>query len=231
VLIALGVILGCALYFHTLSLVGRSIRRVGSDGLGSADGVVPISLVVAGMALAAKRIRHGVLASAGFLAIVIFASAGLAELFGGTPKLSASLTVLGDAGGFIGALVGRPTDALVGAVAATVLLLVVAFIGAVMLCGIPLQVAFGSIGRNAKALGHLTLALAKHVSVEDDEAEEERVGSALALANSARLAVPEDDDDDDTVPAMVEAEPEPRFVASPAAVAAAAERLPACRNS
>jgi len=216
--IALGVLGACALYFHTLSLVGRSIRRAGSDGLGYADGVVPISLIVAGVALAAKRIRHGVLASIGFLALVIFASAGLGEFFGGTPKLTSPLSSLSAAGGYLGALVGRPVDALVGTAAGIVIFFVIAFLGAVMLCGIPLQIAFRSIGQNARALGHITAALAQRVRTDDDEdndadenSSDERIASAVAVANSAR-ALPEDDDEEELD------EPEPRFVASPGAM-------------
>jgi S-DNA-T family DNA segregation ATPase FtsK/SpoIIIE len=212
--IVLGVVGVCALYFHTLSLVGRSIRRGASDGFGYADGVLPISLVLAGVALAAKRIRHGVLASTAFLALVILAASGLGEIFGGTPKLSSSLTALGDAGGYLGALVGRPVDALVGTAAAAVIFVLVAFLGAVLLLGIPLQVAFRAIGQNARALGHLTAALAQRVRTDDDEPEsaaDERVASAVAVANSARSIV-EDDDDDTELDEI-----EPAFVASPAA--------------
>jgi DNA segregation ATPase FtsK/SpoIIIE, S-DNA-T family len=216
--IALGVVGACALYFHTLSLVGRSIRRGGSDGLGYADGVLPVALVIAGVALAARRIRHGVLASVGFLLLVILAASGLGEIFGGTPKLSSPLASLGDAGGYLGALVGRPVDALVGTAAAAVLFVVVAFLGVILLCGIPLQVAFRSIGQNAKALGHITAALAQRVRTDDDEpdttsdtAANERVASAVAIANSARAVVEQDDDEEEFE------EFEPAFVASPAA--------------
>ncbi len=219
--IALGLVGACALYFHTLSLVGRSLRRAGSDGLGYADGVVPVSLVLAGAALAAKRIRHGVLASTGFLALVLLAAAGLGEFFGGTPKLSAPLTVLGGAGGLAGALVGRPLDALVGAVAGIAILFVVAFLGALLLCGIPLASAFRSIGHNARALGHLTAALAQRARTDDDaegsdddiaDAEDERDAAAVAVANSAQVRIDAEIDAD-----LVDLEP--AFVASPAAVA------------
>ena len=211
--IALGVVGACALYFHTLSLVGRSIRRAGSDGLGYAEGVLPVALILAGVALAAKRIRHGVLTSTAFLALVVLSSAGLGEFFGGTPKLSAPLTLLGGAGGFVGALVGRPIDALVGTAAGIVIFFVVAFLGALLLCGIPLSSAFRSIGQNARAIGHITAALAQRVRTDDDadDAVEERVSSAVAVANSARVLVDEED----------EVEPddlEPVFVASPASV-------------
>jgi len=175
--------------------------------------VLPISLVLAGVALAAKRIRHGVLASTAFLALVILAASGLGEIFGGTPKLSSSQVSLGDAGGYLGALVGRPVDALVGTAAAAVLFVIVAFLGALLLCGIPLQVAFRAIGQNARALGHITAALAQRVRTDDDEPEtaaDERVASAVAVANSARSVV-EDDDDTELD------ELEPAFVASPAA--------------
>jgi S-DNA-T family DNA segregation ATPase FtsK/SpoIIIE len=212
--IVLGVVGACALYFHTLSLVGRSVRRAGSDGFGYADGVLPVALILAGAALAAKRIRHGVLASIAFLALVLLASAGLGEFFGGTPKLSAPLSVLGGAGGFLGALVGRPIDALVGTTAGIVIFFVVAFLGALLLVGIPLQSAFRSIGQNAKALGHITAALAQRVGTDDDTAEDavdERVASAVAVATSARVFV---DADDEVEPD----EPEPVFVASPASV-------------
>ena len=169
--------------------------------------------MLGGVALAAKRIRHRVLASTGFLALVILASAGLGEIFGGTPKLSSSLTSLGDAGGYLGALVGRPVDALVGTAAAAVIFVIVAFLGAVLLLGIPLQVAFRAIGQNARALGHITVALAKRVRTDDDAPEtsaDERVASAVAVANSARAVV---EDDDDAEPDELE----PSFVASPAA--------------
>jgi S-DNA-T family DNA segregation ATPase FtsK/SpoIIIE len=217
--IAVGVLGAAALYFHTLSLVGRSIRRAGADGLGYADGVVPVALIFGGVALAAKRIRHGVLASSAFLLLVLCAAAGLGEFFGGTPKLSAPLATLQGAGGYLGALVGRPIDALIGSAAGIAIFFVIAFLSALLLGGIPLQSAFRAIGQNARALGHLTAALAQHARSDDEpeeDAVDERVASAVAVANSARVLVEEEEEEED------EPELEPVFVASPASSRAAA---------
>jgi S-DNA-T family DNA segregation ATPase FtsK/SpoIIIE len=137
-------------YFHTLGLAGHSIRRVGSDGLGYAESVLPLSLLVGGVALVARRIRHGVIASLVSLTVLILAAAAIGDLLGNNPKLSASMIELGVAGGFAGAIVGRPFAALLGVPGGIVVLLVIALVAAITLCGIPMRVALGAVGRNIR---------------------------------------------------------------------------------
>ena len=194
VLVAIGVIGATTVYFHTLGLVGYSIRRVGSDSIGYAESVFPLALVAAGIALVARRIRHGVVESLIALVVFTLSATGVAELVGGRPTLSSSMRALGAAGGVVGVISGRPFDALVGAAGGVILLLVLAALSAVVLCGVPLKVAFQVLGRSGKALLDATLHSARQAkaahraaSVADDE-EIEPLDAASAFAPSVESA-------------------------------------------
>jgi S-DNA-T family DNA segregation ATPase FtsK/SpoIIIE len=170
VFVVFGVIGVVTVYFHTLGLVGHSIRRVGSDGLGYAESVLPISLVAGGIALLARRVRHGVISSLVSLLVLVLSAAAIGELLGNEPKLSASMTKLGAAGGVSGAVIGRPFAALLGAPGGVVVLLVLAAVAAITLCGIPLRVALGAIGRNVRVIA-LSAASSIRTAREGHDAE------------------------------------------------------------
>ena len=168
IFIFFGVVGVVTVYFHTLGLAGHSIRRVGSDGLGYAESVLPLSLLVGGIALVTERIRHGVIASLVATSVLILAAAGIADLFGHDPKLSASMSTLGVAGGVAGAVVGRPFAALLGAPGGVMVLLVIAAIAAIALCGIPMRVAIATTVKNVKLLAHSAIESVREARVGHD---------------------------------------------------------------
>ena len=175
VFVVLGVIGVVTVYFHTLGLLGHSIRRVGSDGLGYAESVLPISLLAGGIALLARRVRHGVISSLISLLVLVLAASAIGELLGNEPKLSASMAKLGAAGGVAGAVVGRPFAALLGAPGGVVVLLVLAAFAAITLCGIPLRVALGAIGHNVRVIAE-SVASSIRTAREGHDAELASVG-------------------------------------------------------
>ena len=73
----------------------------------------------------------------------LLAVCGLAELAGGSPKLTASTSELSAAGGWVGAAVGRPLQLGLGTAGAVVVLVALACVGVVLSTGVSL----GAIGR------------------------------------------------------------------------------------
>jgi S-DNA-T family DNA segregation ATPase FtsK/SpoIIIE len=128
-----GVLFILGIYLSVLGYLGHGIRRVGADGFGWGEDVLPIALIVAGFTLIAGRSRRGPLGMVASLIFSLFASAGIADLVGATPSIHASLPVLGGAGGYLGSAFGGGLHSLLGTIGATIVLVIIV---GVALCGL-----------------------------------------------------------------------------------------------
>jgi S-DNA-T family DNA segregation ATPase FtsK/SpoIIIE len=129
---------GLALYGDALGPVGVGVRDVGDRLLGVGRFLVPPALVVGGVRLVAGRRGRSTRSWVG-ACLVLVAVAGLADLAGGAPRLSASSARLASAGGWVGALVGDPLRAGLAAWGAAVVLVAVAVVALVVLTGVTLR--------------------------------------------------------------------------------------------
>jgi S-DNA-T family DNA segregation ATPase FtsK/SpoIIIE len=148
-LVVVGILLGLALYFGKTGTVGHGV----DDGLGAVVGwarylLPPLCIAAGGFVVAGRRrpdpLRTVIGAVLGLLAV-----SGLAELAGGSPKLGAATAELRGAGGWIGALVGRPLESWLGGAGAVVVLLAVVVVGTVLSTGASLA----TLGRGLATAG------------------------------------------------------------------------------
>jgi DNA segregation ATPase FtsK/SpoIIIE, S-DNA-T family len=79
------------------------------------------------------------------LVLMLFAAVGLLHLIGGSPDIDSSVDELRDAGGVLGAAIAAPLRAGAGAVGATVVLVGVAVLGALLAPGVPMRRVFSAI--------------------------------------------------------------------------------------
>ncbi len=131
--LVLGVLSGLGIYLSVLGLVGHGIRRIGADGFGWGQDVVPVALVTGGLTLILGRARRGPLGVLVAFASLFLTSSGIAHLAGGNPSIHASFRELGGAGGVVGAAIGGGVHALVGTIGASI---VFALIASIAICGL-----------------------------------------------------------------------------------------------
>ncbi len=134
-LVVLGVLLALGIHFGVLGPVGSAVRHGGARALGWGEDVVPTGLVVGGILLVAQRSAWGLLGTVSSVLLVTVAAAGLGDLAGGRPGLTASAARLAGAGGAVGAAVGGGMAKGIGSAGAGVVLGVVAFAAICWLLG------------------------------------------------------------------------------------------------
>jgi len=120
--IAVGVLLGLAIYFDLAGPLGRGVETVVGWLTGLGRFLVPIALVAIGAALVSKgrSLRRFRLAIGwGLLSLSLL---GLLHVVRGPGKIMANFDTLGKAGGWIGALVGEPLRSLIASGGAIVVL-------------------------------------------------------------------------------------------------------------
>ena len=182
VLIVVGVLLVLACYVDVLGLVGREARRYGALGLGWGLDVLPLGALVAGLTLVRSRARRGVAGVCAALVLVAVAGAGLGDLAGGTPSLSAAARTLGGAGGLIGAALGGGLRSLLGVAGATILLLAVTLPALCALFGFGLRHALGGTRRGmSRLVSAVGAAFATRELPEGEPAPTRRVRGAPAV--------------------------------------------------
>jgi DNA segregation ATPase FtsK/SpoIIIE, S-DNA-T family len=137
--IAVGVLLGLAIYFDLAGPLGRGVKTVVGWLTGLGRFLVPIVLIAIGVALVrqGRSLRRFRLAIGwGLLGLSLL---GLLHVVRGPGKIMAHFDTLGKAGGFIGALVGEPLRSLIASGGAIVVLVAAGVGGALLLTGGSLQ--------------------------------------------------------------------------------------------
>ncbi len=132
-LIGAAILLGLAMYFNLAGPLGRGVETLFGWLAGLGRYAVPVVLAAIGVSL----VRRGRTSSPFRLGVgwvmVATASLGLLQVFRGPDELTADVDLLEPAGGWLGALVAKPLEALVGTVGATVVLVVVLLGGALLI--------------------------------------------------------------------------------------------------
>jgi S-DNA-T family DNA segregation ATPase FtsK/SpoIIIE len=141
-MIAVGVLLGLAVYVKTAGVIGRGLSRALGSLFGLARYALPVVLVASGWAL----IRQGRSDRRARLVVgwgVLVASVlALLHIFVAPAGKWSDLGPLDGAGGWIGALFGLPTRSLLGDVAGVVLLLALGFAAILLITGLSVNTLF-----------------------------------------------------------------------------------------
>ena len=183
-LLLAGVLLALGIHFGALGPAGRAIEHSGGRLVGWGEDVIPASLLVGGALLVAKRSRWGLLGTLGSAALLALAAAGLADLAGGTPSVSATAARLGGAGGLVGSGVGGGLATVLGVGGAGVLLGAAAFTASCwILGGRVVEVLRASVSGLARALASAATALR-------DLRREALAGAGLEARRGAALTAP-----------------------------------------
>jgi DNA segregation ATPase FtsK/SpoIIIE, S-DNA-T family len=171
-LIALGLVVGLAVYFDLTGEAGRIV----TTGLGRLFGVLRFlaapALIAGGLFLAAGRrpevaepepadellAARGPRLAVGALLLAV-AVTGLLHLIGGAPAWDGGIDALADAGGLIGFGVAAPLDAALTAWGAAPILIAVGLLGLVVLTGVSGAAAMRAMGRAAAPIGRLARRL------------------------------------------------------------------------
>jgi len=152
-LVTVGVLLALALYGASAGSVGGAVDK----GLGAIIGwtryLLPPLCIGAGVFIIAGRRRPNPLRTALGAVLGLLAISGLAELAGGSPRITAPLFELRGAGGWLGAAIGRPLALGVGTAGAVVILIALVFAGMVLSTGTSLRSLGGTALHGVQSVG------------------------------------------------------------------------------
>jgi S-DNA-T family DNA segregation ATPase FtsK/SpoIIIE len=191
----LGVVFALGIYFDVAGLVGHDLRRYGADGLGWGLDTLPGAFLAAGLALVFGKARRGVLGSLGAIATLLISSSGLADLFGSEPSIRAPFSVLGGAGGIIGAGLGDGLRHLLGAAGAGVVLGALAILGICACLGVGLRVLLSGAYRALFSTGrHLARVVSFREEAIDEEEDEHSKSAPFATGVEESLVVAQEDE-------------------------------------
>ena len=141
-MIAVGVLLGLAVYLKTAGVIGRGLSRALGSLFGLGRYALPVVLVAAGWALIRQgRSDRRVRLVVGWGALVASVLA-LLHIFVAPANSWSELGPLDGAGGWIGALFGVPVRSLLGDVAGVVLLLALGFAAILLITGLSVNTLF-----------------------------------------------------------------------------------------
>ena len=150
--IAVGVLLGMAIYLDLAGPLGRGVETVVGWLTGIGRFIVPIALVAVGVALVRKgRSTHPFRLAIGW-GLVGLSVLGLLHIVRGPEKIMAHFDTLGRAGGWIGALVGEPLRNLLASGGAIVVFVAAGIGGALLLTGGSLRSMLSQTGRGVGAV-------------------------------------------------------------------------------
>ncbi len=151
-LITLGVLVALAAYGNALGPVGHWLDSALGDLIGVVRFLVPPILVASGAAIIAVRGRPDPVRSLVGALLGLVAVTGLAELAGGRPPVDGSTHALSEAGGWLGALIGRPLSEGLGVAGAAVLLVALFVVAFLLATGISLRTAVRAIVRAGRSV-------------------------------------------------------------------------------
>jgi S-DNA-T family DNA segregation ATPase FtsK/SpoIIIE len=211
VLVTAGLLAALAFYADSLGPAGHGARVGVGVLLGWSRFLVPPVAAGVGLLLLAGRRggddepRQGAEPARALIgaSATLLAVAGLAALAGGSPRLGASTSLLSSAGGWVGAVVGNPLRSALGGFGATLVLVALLVVAMVVLTGISVSTAAGSV---ARALRWCAAAAAGGSEAEDDQADlEDRdptdpFGRAVTAPTAASSVVGDEVDEEPVSP-------------------------------
>ena len=170
-LLVLGALGLLGVYLDLLGPAGGEIHRYGAAAFGWGLDVVPVGLIGIGWTLIAARARRGAGFSLAALLVLVLSAAGLADLAGGHPSVSATARVVGGAGGYAGAEIGGGLRDFLGAAGAGVVLVAIAVFAFSACLARTIRETFVFLGRAGALLWSGILAFFT-IPETDDEATE-----------------------------------------------------------
>ncbi len=152
-LIGIGVLLGLAVYFNLAGPLGSGVETLCGWLFGLGRYVLPIVLVGAGIALLRKGQTSSVFQLCLGWSMVTVAALGLLHIARGPDELADAADEVIDAGGWIGAAIGAPLEALLATVGAAVLLVAIVILGAMIVTRTSLRTLAQQTGGFLAAVG------------------------------------------------------------------------------
>jgi S-DNA-T family DNA segregation ATPase FtsK/SpoIIIE len=150
--IAVGVLLGLAIYLDLAGPLGRGVETVVGWLTGLGRYIVPAALIAVGAALVGKgRSMHRSRLAIGW-GLLGLSLLGLLHVVRGPEKIMANFDTLGRAGGWIGALVGEPLRGLIASGGAIVVLVAMCVGGALVLTRASLRAMLSQTGKGVGAV-------------------------------------------------------------------------------
>jgi S-DNA-T family DNA segregation ATPase FtsK/SpoIIIE len=206
-LITLAVLLALAVWVHALGPVGHDLDTWLADLVGWTHYVVPIVAAGAAVVLLVERERPEPLRTGIGAVLGLVGFCGLGELANGVPRFgfhpSHALRV---AGGWVGALVGRPLHAGIGSAGAAVLFVALVMVAVLIATGVSLATFGRGVRIGAVAAGSTLASWWKGGALAGDETDDE---AKPAVAPTASKGAEPFDAEADLPHAEVEPEPEP----------------------
>jgi S-DNA-T family DNA segregation ATPase FtsK/SpoIIIE len=191
-LVTLGVLLALAVYGDALGPVGRGVDQGLADLIGWCVNLLPPACVVAGVLVVARRHRPGTWRTGLGAALGVLAVCGLAELAGGSPRLSAAWGSLRGAGGLLGVAVGRPLESGIGSAGTAVLCLAALVVGMLLVTGVTLRAAGRAAATGARRASGAVGSWGERTSTLGDVADASPAPVAAASGTDEGLAPPAD---------------------------------------
>jgi S-DNA-T family DNA segregation ATPase FtsK/SpoIIIE len=196
-LVTAGILAALALYGDALGPAGHGVRYGLALSVGIVRFLLPLACVAAGVLLVAGPPGHEPAREAIGLVLALAAAAGLADLWGGAPHLTARPGRLGGAGGWLGVLSGNPLRAGMGDWGASVVLVALGAIALVLFTGVTLR----SVGRAVLRIGAELWALVGFEADDEevdpealDEADIEEMPAVDSTPPTSSAAAPAGDD-------------------------------------
>ncbi len=149
VLLTLGLVAGLGTYFDIAGPAGSAIDTATGSAVGLIRYVVPVALVVAGLALvrqqAVSEDRGAATRVAVGSVLVLVGVTGLLHVWVSAPEGVSGIDALSSAGGALGAATGGPLQAVAWVWGASLVLGTVTLLGLVVITHIPLRTVIGAV--------------------------------------------------------------------------------------
>jgi len=224
-LITLGVLLALAIWGNALGPVGSDITVGLATVVGWTRILIPLIAAGAGVVLLLERERPEPVRTCIGAALAIVGFCGLGQLAKSNPPFSPSVD-LRHAGGWVGALVGRPLHAGIGSAGSGVLFVALVFVAGLIATGVSLSTFGRIVGNGASVVGStLTSWWNSGVKIDQDAGEADGPEAKTKRVKAQPLPLPQEPDLDmsPVESSAPEAEPEAEPT-RPATVVAAMPR-------
>jgi len=193
-MIGLGVLLALAVYLDLAGPLGRGIETLAGWLFGLGRYFVPVMLVAVGVSLLRKGRSAGPFQLAIGWSMMSIAVLGLLQVARGTDQLSDAAGGISDAGGWIGAVIGTPLEALLATAGAAVVLVAAFLVGALLVTRTSIktfaQQTGGVLAAVAAPLGRAAKSGLSNISTLSSDRDAEAAARAGLFDDSGAGAVP-----------------------------------------
>ena len=197
IVIFVGILLGLAIYFDLAGPLGRGIDTVLAWFCGLGRYLIPLLLGAVGVAFIARHRSSSLQRLLIGWGMILLAVLGILHLAWGSDGFGVDTSAYGGGGGIFGAIVAEPLSAIVATAGASVVLLLVAIGGALLITSTSLRTMAQRTGRGVV-----------QVAGPIGRATRRAVAELSSLSSERRARAEEDDDGDERAPAVGRTTPE-----------------------